>query len=204
MLLDQNLFRTPAVVADDALFLAFKDLDRICGHLMQRVQADQVDLPHSRHAGGRARHVVFLLAQNRAGDVVSDVAPANRDYLLSQGNALPSTTSRRKSTPPCRVREVRIHKQFEQVAEFVEVVALARFGFALQIRKQFAPSILAGITSELLTDKALQSANRDGLIDIQKAFGEKLFPNHYIPPHCKNTHQRQAPGGRVATLAGHV
>ena len=60
--LDHDLLRTPTVVAGHALFLAFKNFHRIGGHLFERFQADQVHLPHSRHAGGRARHVIFFLA----------------------------------------------------------------------------------------------------------------------------------------------
>src|ERR1035437_353310 len=55
------------------------------------------------------------------------------------------------------------------MAEFFEVVALARFRLALQIRKQLAACVAAGVAPKLFADKPLQRANRDGLVDAAPA-----------------------------------
>ena len=57
------------------------------------------------------------------------------------------------------------------MAEFLDIVTLPRLVLALQVGKQFAACIPAGITSEFLADEALESADGNRLINGSPAAG---------------------------------
>ncbi len=64
-----------------------------------------------------------------------------------------------------------VRKELQQMAEFLKIVALARFRLPLQVGKQFAAGIVTRITSEFLADEALESADGNRLIDSSPAAG---------------------------------
>jgi hypothetical protein len=58
-----------------------------------------------------------------------------------------------------------VREELKQVAQFFNVVTLARFRLILQVGKQFARRIPAGIATESFADKALESADGYRLIN---------------------------------------
>ena len=70
-----------------------------------------------------------------------------------------------------RLGELCLGQKIEQVAEFIDVVALAFAGVALEVGKLLAAGVGAALAAELLADKALQGADGDGLVNGAAAAG---------------------------------
>ena len=79
--LAHDLQRPPPVQALHPLFLAFDDLDRVGGHLLQGFQGDETHPPGPRQPFGGAGGVVGGLADDGARDIVGDVTATDDDHL---------------------------------------------------------------------------------------------------------------------------
>src|SRR5690606_24852838 len=79
-----DLDRPPAVPALDALLVALDDLDRVGGHLLERLERHEVHAAAADETGRRARGVESRLPDDGACDVVGDVAAADHDGLVAE------------------------------------------------------------------------------------------------------------------------
>ena len=149
---EADVFPNLGVAADfDAQRLDYGDFrpDQFAGQAIARYAGVE-------HAGGLWLHFKDRGLEAHQGEIVSRGEP--RRARTNDGD-----------TFSCGFREIGVGEKLKQMAEFFEVVALARLRLALEIRKQLAACVAAGIAAKLFADKPLQRANRDGLVDTAPA-----------------------------------